>query len=91
MQLFDGHGDLQVVAQHVKGGQDVCPLNHLPQGPALQDLRAEHVSGLLRQEAHVDQDLRNTRARLGTTTLFIEHFSYTTQTQGASHRNIVIK
>lgn len=57
VQLLHGHGDLQVVAQHVEGGQDVCPLNHLPQRPALQDLGAKHVSGLLRQEAHVDQDL----------------------------------
>lgn len=57
LQLLQGHGDPQAVAQHVESSQDVCPLHHLPQGPALQHPRAKHVPRLLRQEADVHEDL----------------------------------
>lgn len=57
LQLLQGHCDPQAVAQDVKSRQDICPLHHLPQRPALQHPGAEHVSRLLCQEANVDKDL----------------------------------
>lgn len=57
LQLLDRHGDLEVVSQHMQSGEDVCPLDHLSQRTPLQDLGAENVSGLLCQEAHVDENL----------------------------------
>lgn len=47
------------MAQHMEGSEDVCPLDHLPQRTALQHFGAENISGLLRQEAHVDQNLKD--------------------------------
>lgn len=57
LQLLQGDCDPQAVAQHVESSQNVCPLHHLPQRPALQHPRAEHVPGLLCQEADVHEDL----------------------------------
>lgn len=57
LQLLQGDCDPQAMAQDIECSQNVRPLHHLPQGPTLQDPRAEHVPGLLRQEADVDQDL----------------------------------
>lgn len=68
MQLLHGHGDLEVVTQNVESSEDVCPLDHLSQRTPLQHFGAEDISGLLRQEAHVDQDLKN-RDTFGISTL----------------------
>lgn len=57
VQLFEGHRDLEVVSQHVEGGEDVGPLHHLPQRTPLQHLGTEDVPRLLRQEADVNEDL----------------------------------
>lgn len=57
LQLLQGHCDPEAVAQDIESSQDVCPLHHLPQRPALQHPRAEHVPRLLGQEADVDEDL----------------------------------
>lgn len=35
LQLLQGHCDPQAMAQDVESGQDVCPLHHLSQWPAL--------------------------------------------------------
>lgn len=43
----------------MESSEDVCPLDHLSQGTAFQHFRAENVSRLLRQEAHMDQDLQH--------------------------------
>lgn len=57
LQLLQGDCDPQTVAQHIESGQDVSPLHHLPQRPALQHPWAEHVPRFLCQEADVDKDL----------------------------------
>lgn len=57
LQLLQGHCDPQTVAQHIESGQNVGPLHHLPQRPALQHPWAEHVPRFLCQEADVDKDL----------------------------------
>lgn len=57
LQLLQGNCDPQAVAQHVQSSQNVCPLHHLSQRPALQHPWAEHVPRLLCQEADVDKDL----------------------------------
>jgi hypothetical protein len=57
LQLLQGDCDPQAMAQHVESSQDVCPLYHLSQRPALQYPWAEHVPRLLCQEANVDKDL----------------------------------
>lgn len=67
LQLLHGHGDLEVVTQNVESREDVCPLDHLAQRTPLQHFGAEDISRLLRQEAHVDQDLRS-RDTFGTST-----------------------
>lgn len=57
LQLLQRDCDPQTVSQDIEGSQDVCPLHHLSQRPALQHPRAEHVPRLLRQEADVDENL----------------------------------
>lgn len=58
LQLLDRHGDLKVMSQHMEGGEDVSPLDHLSQGTPLEDLGAENVSRLFCQEAHMDENLK---------------------------------
>jgi len=58
LQLLDGHGDLEVMSQHMQRSEDVGPLDHLSQRTALQHFGAEHISRLLGEEADVDQDLK---------------------------------
>lgn len=65
LQLLQGHCDPQAMAQDIESGQDVCPLHHLPQRPALQHPWAEHVTRLLRQEANVNEDLGRTQGQHG--------------------------
>lgn len=61
MQLFEGNRDLEVVSQHMEGCEDVSPLHHLPQWTPLQHLGTEDIPRLLRQKAHVDEDLKAER------------------------------
>lgn len=63
VQLLEGDGDLEVVSQHVEGSEDVSPLHHLAQRTPLQHLGTEDVPRLLRQEAHVNQDLEGEQAQ----------------------------
>ncbi|TNN83347.1 hypothetical protein EYF80_006328 [Liparis tanakae] len=57
VQLLERNGDLEVVSQHVERCEDVGPLYHLAQRTPLQHFGTEHVPRLLRQEAHVNQNL----------------------------------
>lgn len=57
LKLLQGDCDPQAMAQHIESSQNVCPLHHLSQRPALQHSWAEHVPRLLCQEANVDKDL----------------------------------
>lgn len=57
VQLLQRNRDLQIVSQHVKGCDDVGPLNHLTQRASLQHLGTEDIPGFLRQKAHVDENL----------------------------------
>lgn len=43
----------------MESSEDVCPLDHLSQRTPLQHFGAEDISRLLRQEAHMDQDLKD--------------------------------
>lgn len=54
VQLLEGHGDLEVVSQHVEGCEDVGPLHHLTQRTPLQHFGTENIPGLLGQKAHVN-------------------------------------
>lgn len=64
VQLFEGNGDLEVVSQHMEGCEDVSPLHHLPQWTPLQHLGTEDIPRLLRQKAHVDEDLKAERKKV---------------------------
>lgn len=61
VQLFQRDGDLQVVAQHVQGCEDISPLHHLPQRTPLQDVGTEDVPGLFGQEANMNQNLEKAK------------------------------
>lgn len=58
LQVLDRHGDLEVMSQNMERSEDVCPLDHLSQWTPLQHFGAENISGLLCQEADMDQDLK---------------------------------
>lgn len=45
----------------MEGCEDVSPLHHLPQWTPLQHLGTEDIPRLLRQKAHVDEDLKAER------------------------------
>lgn len=45
------------MSQNMESSEDVCPLDHLSQGPPLEDFGAENISRLFGQEAHMDQNL----------------------------------
>lgn len=72
VQLFQRDGDLQVVAQHVQGREDISPLHHLPQRTPLQDVGTENVPGLFGQEANMNQNLEKTKEAFS--------FTFTVQT-----------
>ncbi len=46
------------MSQHMKSGQDVCPLDHLSKRATLQHFWTEHITGFLCQKAHMHQDLK---------------------------------
>lgn len=51
------------MSEHVEGCDDISPLHHLAQGTPLQHLGAEDIPGLLRQKAHMDQNLQREKSQ----------------------------